>query len=149
VALELLEQVGGLDAIVAPIGGGGLVGGTSIVGTARGVRVFAAEPAGADDAYRSKRAGRRIPEPNPKSVAKGLLVSIGERNWTLLRDLVEEVVVVDDGAILAATRLVWERMKVVVEPSGAVGLAAVLAGGVKGDRVGVVLSGGNVDFPGA
>ncbi|HJN77111.1 MAG TPA: pyridoxal-phosphate dependent enzyme [Myxococcota bacterium] len=147
-ALELLEQVPDLDAIVAPIGGGGLVGGIALVGQARGVRVFAAEPRGADDAARSKAASRRIVEPNPKTIAKGLLVSIGERNWPILRDHVEDVLLVDEDAIVCAMRLVWERMKLVIEPSAAVSLAAVLTHDLPGgiERIGVVLSGGNVDL---
>ena len=148
ITLELLEQVPDLDAIVAPIGGGGLVGGIALVGQARGVRVFAAEPRGADDAARSKAASRRIVEPNPKTIAKGLLVSIGERNWPILRDHVEDVLLVDEDAIVCAMRLVWERMKLVIEPSAAVSLAAVLTHDLPGgiERIGVVLSGGNVDL---
>jgi len=144
-ALELIEQVPGLDAIVAPIGGGGLIGGLALVGREHFIPVFAAEPRGADDAARSKAAGRRIPEPNPKTMAKGLLVSVGEANWPLLRDAVEDVLVVDEADILEAMRLVWERMKLVIEPSAAVGLAAALKHPLSG-RVGVVLSGGNVDL---
>ena len=144
-ALELLEQVEGLSAIVAPIGGGGLVGGIALVGSSRGVPVYAAEPRGADDAARSKAAGRRIVEPHPKTLAKGLLVSVGEHNWPILRDHVEEVLLVDDEDILSAMRLVWERMKLVIEPSAAVSLAAALKHPLSG-RIGVVLSGGNVDL---
>ncbi|MCP4803821.1 MAG: pyridoxal-phosphate dependent enzyme [Proteobacteria bacterium] len=147
-ALELLDQVEGLSALVAPIGGGGLVGGMALVAAERGVPVFAAEPMGADDAYRSKRAGERIVDPSPKTVAKGLLVSIGEHNWPILRDAVEDVLLVDEDDIVSAMRLVWERMKLVIEPSAAVGLAAVLRHRDRfgGQRVGVVLSGGNVDI---
>ena len=147
-ALELLEQVPGLDGLVAPVGGGGLVGGMALVGVERGIPVFAAEPSGADDAFRSKQSGSRVVEPNPKTVAKGLLVSIGEHNWPILRDAVQDVLLVDEGDIVAAMRLVWERMKLVVEPSAAVSLAAVLRHRERfaGQRVGVVLSGGNVDI---
>jgi len=151
-ALELLEEVPDLDAIVAPVGGGGLVGGTAIAvrGLAPRVRVIAAEPAGADDAARSKAAGRLIPQTGPRTIADGLLTSLGVLTWPLLRDLVERVVVVSDEEIAAAMRLVFERAKLVVEPSGAVPLAAVLSsafGALEGiERVGVILSGGNVDL---
>jgi len=151
-ALELLEQVPDLDAIVAPVGGGGLVGGTAIAarGAAPRVRVLAAEPAGADDAARSKAAGRLIPQTDPKTVADGLRTSLGALTWPLLRDLVEQVVVVPDEEIVMAMRLLFERAKLVVEPSGAVPLAAVLSSSFRAlegiERVGVILSGGNVDL---
>jgi threonine dehydratase/serine racemase len=151
-ALEMLEDVPDLDAIVAPVGGGGLVSGLAIAATALrpGIRVFAAEPAGADDAARSKRAGRVIPMGRPDTIADGLLTSLGERTWPVLRDLVEDVVVVSEAEIVAAMRLAWERGKLLVEPSAAVALAAVLAEPFRARavlaRVGVVLSGGNVDL---
>jgi threonine dehydratase/serine racemase len=151
-ALEMLEDVPDLDAIVAPVGGGGLVSGLAIAATALrpGIRVFAAEPAGADDAARSKRAGRVIPMERPDTIADGLLTSLGERTWPVLRDLVEDVVVVSEAEIVAAMRLAWERGKLLVEPSAAVALAAVLAEPFRTRsglaRVGVVLSGGNVDL---
>ena len=146
--LELLEQVPDLDAIIAPVGGGGLVGGIALVGAERGVRVYAAEPTGADDSARSKAAGRRIEEPNPKTIAKGLLVSIGVLNWPILRDCVEDVLLVEEEQILDAMRLVWERMKLVAEPSACVSVAAALNADLPADvrRVGVVISGGNVDL---
>jgi threonine dehydratase/serine racemase len=151
-ALELLEQVPGLDAVVTPIGGGGLTSGVSLAAQslAPGLRVFAAEPAGADDAARSKTAGRYLPQSGPRTVADGLLTSLGELTWPVVRDLVEEVVTVREEEIIAAMRLAWERAKLLIEPSSAVALAAVLSerfrglGGLR--RVGVVLSGGNVDL---
>lgn len=148
--LELLEQVeGGLDAVIAPVGGGGLIGGIAIAVQGR-ARVFAAEPAGADDAARSKAAGRLIPQTAPETVADGLLTSLGEHTWPLVRDLVERIFIVDDPRIVASMRLVWERMKVLIEPSSAVPVAAVLSDEFREldglDRVGVVLSGGNVDL---
>ncbi|MDJ0868017.1 MAG: pyridoxal-phosphate dependent enzyme [Myxococcota bacterium] len=151
-ALELLEQAGELDAIVAPVGGGGLLAGTAIAATESlpGIRVFAAEPRGADDAARSKRAGRRIPQTGPDTIADGLLTSLGELTWPVLRDRVEDVLVVDDAAIVRAMRLAWERAKLLIEPSAAVALAAVLSDGFRArpnlSRVGVILSGGNVDL---
>jgi threonine dehydratase/serine racemase len=149
IALELLEDLPDLDAIVAPVGGGGLVSGIALAARelAPRVRVIAAEPAGADDAARSKREGRRIPQTAPNTIADGLLTSLGELTWPVVRDVVDRVVTVDDGAIVRAMRLVWERMKIVIEPSAAVPVAAALWGDLGGaGRVAVVLSGGNVDL---
>jgi threonine dehydratase/serine racemase len=151
-ALELLEEVPGLDAVVTPVGGGGLLAGTALAarGLAPAVRVFAAEPAGADDAARSKAAGRLLPQTGPRTVADGLLTSLGELTWPVLRDLVERVVTVSEPEIIAAMRLVWERAKLVIEPSAAVPVAAVLGDAfrqIEGPRrVGIILSGGNVDL---
>ncbi|HVP28712.1 MAG TPA: pyridoxal-phosphate dependent enzyme [Myxococcota bacterium] len=151
-ALELLEDVPDLDAIVAPVGGGGLVGGSAIAarGARPAVRVIAAEPAGADDAARSKAAGRLVPQTTPKTIADGLRTSLGSLTWPLLRDLVERVVVVEEEEIVSAMRMLFERAKLVVEPSGAASLAAVLGPALRAspgiERVGVILSGGNVDL---
>lgn len=152
VALELLEQVPGLDAVMAPVGGGGLVSGICVALREVGpsVRMFAAEPAGADDAARSKAAGTLIPQTGPRTIADGLLTSLGDLTWPLIRDRVERVVTVTEEEIIAAMRLAWERAKLLIEPSAAVPLAAVLSGefrrldGLR--RVGVVLSGGNVNL---
>ena len=152
IALELMEQVERLDAVVAPVGGGGLISGISIgaKGLNPAIRIFAAEPNGADDAARSMAAGRLIPQTNPKTIADGLLTSLGEHTWPIIRDHVERVITVTDEQILAALRLVWERMKIVIEPSSAVAVAAVLTDDFRAlegiSRVGVVLSGGNVDL---
>ncbi|RJP32665.1 MAG: pyridoxal-phosphate dependent enzyme [Phycisphaerales bacterium] len=151
-ALELLEAVPQLDAIVAPVGGGGLLSGTCIA--ARGIdpaiRVFAGEPAGADDAARSLAAGRLIPQTAPNTIADGLLTSLGEYTWPIIRDHVAGIITVSDDEIRAAMRLVWERMKIVIEPSAAVAVAAVLSSQFPRDsparRVGIILSGGNVDL---
>jgi threonine dehydratase/serine racemase len=151
-ALELLEQVSGLDALVMPVGGGGLMAGVAIAakGLNARLRVFAAEPAAADDAARSKASGTLIPQTGPHTVADGLLTSLGSLTWPILRDLVEQVVLVRENEIVGALRLVWERAKVVIEPSAAVAVAAVLSDNFKAipglSRVGVVLSGGNVDL---
>jgi threonine dehydratase/serine racemase len=151
-ALELLEDVPGLDALVAPVGGGGLVSGVSIVakGWSTPVRVFAAEPRGADDAARSKAAGTLIPQTGPKTIADGLLTSLGTLTWPIVRDLVEQVVTVSEEEIVATTRLMWERAKLLIEPSSAVAVAAVLGEEFRGlrglERVGIVLSGGNINL---
>jgi threonine dehydratase/serine racemase len=153
VALEFLDQVSDLDALVTPVGGGGLVAGVAIAakGINPAVRIFAAEPAGADDAARSKAAGTLIQQTSPKTVADGLLTSLGDMTWPLLRDQVESVITVSEQEIVEALRLSWERAKFVIEPSAAVAVAAVLTkafrslSGLK--RVGVVLSGGNVSLP--
>ena len=151
VALELWEQVPDLDAVVVPVGGGGLISGIALAMNEldSDLRVFAAEPSGADDAAQSKAAGEWIPQTDPHSVADGLLTSLGQLTWPVVRDLVEAVIVVEDKAIVAAMRLVWERMKILVEPSAATAVAAVLSPDFPGHelgRVGVVLSGGNVDL---
>lgn len=151
-ALELLEQVPNLDAIVAPIGGGGLVAGTCIaaLGINPALRVFAAEPAGADDAARSKAAGTRILQTGPHTIADGLLTSLGDLTWPIVRDQVEAVVTVPEAEIVSAMRLAWERAKLLIEPSSAVAVAAVLSDHFRAlpglGRVGVILSGGNVNL---
>jgi threonine dehydratase len=151
-ALELLSQVEGLEAIIAPVGGGGLLSGTCIA--ARGidprVRLFAAEPEGADDAARSFAAGRLIPQTAPDTVADGLLTSLGLLTWPVIRDHVERVVTVSDEATIRAMRLAWERAKMMIEPSSAVALAAALSPSFGAlpelKRVGIILSGGNVEL---
>jgi threonine dehydratase len=151
-ALELLEEFGDLDAIIAPIGGGGLMSGICLAarGIRPGIRLFAAEPAGADDAARSLAAGELIPQTNPNTIADGLLTSLGSLTWPIVRDHVESVLTVADEAIVDAMRLIWQRMKIVIEPSAAVPVAAVLSDRFKAmdglARVGIVLSGGNVDL---
>ncbi len=149
-ALELMAQVPDLDAIIAPVGGGGLMSGIATAAESRpGLRVFGAEPAGADDAFRSKREGRLLPQLDPRTVADGLRTSLGPNTWPIVRDKVDEILRVEEEAIIAATRNSFERLKLVVEPSGAVPLAAVLSGGLgqRGlRRVGVVISGGNADL---
>jgi threonine dehydratase/serine racemase len=152
-ALELLEQVPSLDAIVAPVGGGGLVSGICIAarGLSPSTRVFAAEPKAADDAARSKKGGRLVPhQGSVRTVADGLLTSLGELTWPIVRDWVEAVIVVSEEEIVHAMRLLWERAKLLCEASSAVALAAVLNDEFRAlrglRRVGIVLSGGNVDL---
>ena len=152
VALELLEQVAGLDAVVAPVGGGGLVAGLCLAlrELDPGVRVFAAEPAGADDAARSRAAGTLLPQTGPQTIADGLLTSLGELTWPVVRDRVADILTVTEDEIVAALRLAWERAKLLIEPSAAVALAAVLTDSFRQRpglrRVGIVLSGGNVNL---
>jgi threonine dehydratase len=149
-ALELLHQSGGLDALIAPIGGGGLIGGCAIAahGNDPRIAVYAAEPAGAPDAWESLRRGERYTDITPSTIADGLRGLIGPINFVLLRAHVREVMLVDEPQIVAAMRLLWERLKLVVEPSSATVLAALLRYRERfaGQRVGVILSGGNVDL---
>jgi threonine dehydratase/serine racemase len=151
-ALELCERVSDLDAVVAPVGGGGLVSGICVAlrELAPGIRIFAAEPKGADDAARSKAAGRLIPQTAPNTIADGLLTSLGELTWPIVRDCVERVITVSEEEIVTAMRLIWERAKLLIEPSSAVAVAAVLSDEFQNlpglHRVGIVLSGGNADL---
>ena len=149
-ALELFEQVPGLDVVMAPVGGGGLLSGTAIAvaGVSPGTRVIGAEPAAADDAFRSLREGHIVPSVDPRTIADGLLTSLGALTFAVIREHVCEIVTVSEDAIVAAMRHTWERMKIVIEPSSAVPLAALLEGtlAVAGRRVGIILSGGNVDL---
>jgi len=149
-AMELLQDAPDLDLLLAPVGGGGLLSGTALAAHhfSPGTRVLGVEPAGADDACRSLEAGRILPSVEPKTICDGLLTSLGDRTYPIIRDLTEGIVTVDDEDVVRAMRLVWERMKIVMEPSAAVPLAALLAGRIDaaGKRVGIILSGGNVDL---
>jgi threonine dehydratase len=159
-AIELMEQARemlsadssgrALDLVLAPVGGGGLLAGTALAVHyfGGGAKVIAVEPQGADDAYRSFRAGRIIPQTNPQTVADGLRTSVGERNFSIMRRYVSDVVTVSEQGIVEAMKLVMERMKIVIEPSSAVPLAALLEKkiDVRGQRVGIIISGGNVDL---
>lgn len=149
-ALELLADVPDLDVIMAPVGGGGLLSGTAIAARALApqIRVIAAEPSGADDAFRSLAAGRIIPSVKPQTIADGLLTSLGDITFPIIRELVEQIVTISEPAIVDAMKFVWERAKLVVEPSGVVPVAALWEGSVDlhGLRIGVILSGGNVDL---
>lgn len=149
-ALELLADVGPLDAIITPVGGGGLLSGTAIAvaGSAPSCRVYAAEPLGADDAARSLVAGELLPSVSPDTICDGLLTSLSPRTFAAIRQHVTGIITVNDDAVRGAMRLVYERMKLVVEPSAVVGLAALLTrrDALAGRRIGVVFSGGNVDL---
>jgi threonine dehydratase len=148
-AKELFEEVPNLDIIVAPVGGGGLLSGTALATKyfSPNTIVIAAEPTGADDAYRSMQSGKIEPSQS-NSIADGLLTTLGDKTFPIIRDNVKEVVTVTDEEIVSAMRLIWERMKIIVEPSCAVPLAAVMKAKdkFKGKRVGIILTGGNVDL---
>jgi len=149
-ALELLDEIPGLDVLMTPVGGGGLISGCAIAAKSlqAKIRVFGVEPEGADDARRSVAAGALVPPMSPASIADGLLAPLGEKTFAIIRRYVDDITVVSETAIAHAMRTIWERMKIVVEPSSAVTLAAILEGKVdiRGRRCGIILSGGNVDL---
>ena len=151
-ALEMIEDLGTLDAMIAPIGGGGLMSGTCI--TTRSLlpetKLFGAEPAGADDAYRSLKEGKIIPQTDPDTICDGLLTSLGEYTWNILKDHLEAIYTVTDDEVINAMRLVWERMKIIIEPSSATAVAVALKSEFKAleglEKVGIILTGGNVEL---
>ena len=149
-AKELVEDNGEFDIIMAPVGGGGLLSGTAIASKhlLPDCKVIAAEPAGADDAYRSFHSKKWVPSENPKTIADGLLTSLGERNFAIILEKVDDIVTVSEESIVEAMRMIWERMKIIIEPSSAVPLAAILEKkvDVQGKKVGIILSGGNLDL---
>jgi threonine dehydratase len=150
VALELLDEVADLDVILCSVGGGGLLAGTSIVakGLRPGIRVFGAEPENAADAKASFESGRRLPVEHPSSIADGLLAFVGDLTFPVIQRLADGIVTVSEQEIADAVRQFLELLKIVVEPSGAVPYAAVAAKRVEiaGKRVGIILSGGNLDL---
>jgi threonine dehydratase len=149
-ALELLEEIPDLDVIIAPVGGGGLLSGTSIAATEikPGIRVIAGEPELADDAYRSIQAGAIIPSANPKTIADGLLTSLGTLTFPIIQERVEQIVTVSEQGIIDTMKFIWERAKIVIEPSAAVAVGVLWENKIDlhGLKVGVILSGGNVDL---
>lgn len=149
-ALEMWEEGNPFDTIMAPVGGGGLLGGTALTTKyiSPQTKVIAGEPAGADDAYRSFHAKQLIPMVGPKTIADGLLTSLGKINFAIIIEYVDDIFTVTDEEIIEAMRLIYERMKIVIEPSCAVPLAALLKHKerFKGQKVGIILSGGNVDL---
>jgi len=148
--LELLEDVPELDAVIAPVGGGGLISGTSIAARAirPGITIYGAEPAGADDAARGFASGKVEPLPHPDTIADGLRATLSERTLQAIRRNVTAIPTASEAAIASAMRATWERMKIVIEPSSAVPLACLLESGmpIAGRRVGIIVSGGNVDL---
>ena len=149
-AVELLEAVPNLDVLLCPVGGGGLLSGCAVAARTikPDIRVIGVEPAGADDAARSLRAGRIVPVEHPNTIADGLRATIGERPFAEIRRLVAEIVTVNDEAIVRAMRQLWEVLKIVVEPSGAVPYAALLDApeALRARRIGILVSGGNLDL---
>ena len=149
VAKELIEEIGNLDVIIAPVGGGGLLSGTALTAKffSPATDVIGAEPEGADDAFRSMQSGKVEPSAS-NSVADGLLTSLGDKTFHIIQHEVKEIITATDKEIISAMRLVWERLKIVIEPSAAVPLAVVLKSREKfvGRRIGIILSGGNVDL---
>lgn len=149
-AMELLEDIPDLDVIIAPVGGGGLLSGTSIAGAEikPGIRIIAAEPEMADDAYRSMQAGEIIASLHPKTIADGLLTSLGTLTYPIVRERVEQIVTVSEQGIIDAMKFIWERAKIIIEPSAAVAVAVLWEKKIdlSGLKVGLILSGGNVDL---
>ncbi|MGI9544595.1 MAG: threonine ammonia-lyase [Cyclobacteriaceae bacterium] len=149
-ALELIEEVDHLDLVMTPVGGGGLISGTALTThyLLPKAKVIAGEPKGADDAARSMKAGKIIPSTNPDTIADGLLTSLCEKTFDIIRKYVSEIITVNDQEIVKAMRTVWERMKIIIEPSCAVPLAAFLQQKerFKDQRIGIILTGGNVDL---
>lgn len=148
--VELLDSVPDLDVIMTPVGGGGLLSGTSIAakGLKPGIRVIAGEPENADDAYLSMKEGRIIPSVNPKTVADGLLTSLGTLTFPTIRQNVEQIVTVSEQGIIEAMKFIWERAKIVIEPSAAVPVGVLWEKKIDltGLKIGIILSGGNVDL---
>jgi threonine dehydratase len=149
-AVELLEDHPDLDIILCPVGGGGQLSGIAVAAKTLkpSVSVIGVEPAGADDASRSFRSGQIVPMLNPKTIADGLRTSLGDKTFAEIRRHVDDIVTVPEEAIIAGMRKIWEVLKIIVEPSGAVPYAAVAAEKlpVKGRKIGIVLSGGNLDL---
>jgi threonine dehydratase len=151
-AYELIKEVGQLDYIFCPVGGGGLISGTAIASRSLSpsAKVIGVEPKNADDAYLSLKAGRIINVSNPDTIADGLRTSLGNNTFRIIRESVDRIVTVSEDEILDAMQFLWERMKLVVEPSGSVALAGVLSKqiDVTSRRVGIIVSGGNIDLNG-
>lgn len=149
-ALELMDEYPGLDTVIGPVGGGGLMSGTAtaVKGIKKSIRVYGAEPLGADDAYRSLKGGRHIRDHNPDTIADGLLTTLSERTFAILNDRLDDLFTVKEDSIIRCMRMVWERMKIVIEPSSAVSLAVVYENPelFSKRKTGVILSGGNVDL---
>ncbi|KAM6587891.1 hypothetical protein CsatA_010496 [Cannabis sativa] len=155
ISLELLEQAPQIDTIIAPISGGGLISGVALAAKFinPAIRILAAEPKRANDAAQSKAAGKIITLPETNTVADGLRAFLGDLTWPIVRDFVDDVITVEDNEIIEAMKLCYEILKVAVEPSGAIGLAAALSNGFKKNQafkdcrhIGIILSGGNVDL---
>jgi len=149
-AKEIFEDLSNIDYMIAPIGGGGLLSGTCLSAKyfSPKTKVIGAEPKGADDAFRSIRDGVIYPSTNPKTICDGLLTNLSERTFGIIKDNVNEIITAEENLIVDAMKMIWERMKIIVEPSGAVTLAVILENKNKftGKNVALILSGGNVDL---
>lgn len=149
-SLELLEDHPDLDILMTPVGGGGLLSGSAIAakGLNPDIKVWAGEPTGANDAWKSFNSGEFVPSVKPQTIADGLLTSLGELTFKAIRENVDDILLCDEDNIVMAMRLIWERMKIVIEPSSAVPLGALMQSGssFKGKKIGIILSGGNVDL---
>jgi threonine dehydratase len=149
-ALELLSEHSDLDIVMAPVGGGGLISGTAIAskGFNKKIKVFGAEPQMADDAYRSFKSGMLLPSVNPNTIADGLRTSLSVLTFEIVTNKVDEILTVSEESIIKAMRMTWERMKIIIEASSAVPLAAVLEHPLmfKNKKIGIIISGGNVDL---
>ena len=153
VAFEFIKSTRLIDILLAPIGGGGLISGCAIAAKELNprIKVIGIEPKNADDAYRSFQQGKRLPVENPNTIADGLRTSVGEKTFPIIQKYVDDIVTVSEEQIIDAMKFYWERMKLIVEPSGAVPLAGLLSGTIepsliKGKRVGLIISGGNIDL---
>ena len=148
--MELAKQADQLDVVIAPVGGGGLLAGTALAVNHLHyyIETIGAEPFGADDAYLSLKTGKIQPSINPKTIADGLLTQLGDQNFPIIRKLVSKIIRVEEKEIIEAMKFIWERMKIVIEPSSAVAVAAMFRNSAefKNRKVGVILSGGNVDL---
>ena len=149
-ALELIGDCPALDVIMAPVGGGGLLSGTALSAhyLSPASKIIAGEPRGADDAFRSFYSGEFVPSENPNTMADGLLTSLGSLTWPIIREHADGIVTAGESSIVKAMRLVWERMKIIIEPSSAVPLAAILEKreDFRGLNIGLILSGGNINL---
>ncbi len=149
-AKELMEEIKGIECIITPVGGGGLLSGTAISVKAvdPSVKIYGCEPCNADDACRSFHSGRLLPSVNPSTIADGLLTSLGPMTFEIIRSTVDDILTVSEKSIIEAMQLIWQRMKIIVEPSSAVTLAAVMEHPeyFRNKKTGIILSGGNTDL---
>lgn len=147
-ALELIKHRPDLDALIAPVGGGGLLSGSAMIAHSQSMTMYAAEPAQVDDAWASLQSGQIEPAKGPLSICDGLLTSLGDKTFPIIRDHVDDIIRVSDNDVIQAMQLIWQELKIVVEPSSATVLAAVLKqpDTFKGQRLGLILSGGNLDI---
>jgi len=149
-ALELIEDIEPIDVMIAPVGGGGLLAGTALAVNhlIHYTEVIGTEPFGADDAYLSLKTGKIQPSINPKTIADGLKTQLGDVNFPIIRKFVSKIIRVEESEIIDAMKLIWERMKIVIEPSSAVAVAGLFRNKseFKNRRIGIILSGGNVDL---